>query len=339
MPPTVSVVIPAYNAEKTIIQNLSALIKQKCTFQYEIIVVDDDSSDNTRNLANKFIEDLNNSSRVKLVKVSHRGPAAARNAGVKEAESDIVLFLDADCIAQEGWFSSMVEHLFSDPSIAGVGGTYTTLNTESTTARFVGYDIAYRHSRLNKFIDHIGTYSAAFRKKALFDVGLFDETFAQADSEDNDVSYRLVDHGYKLVFQPKAVVSHPHPSRARRFLIRQFQRSYWRAALYAKHPRKLKKPDMYTSWTTQLQPFIWIFFGVLTVPLLWLNVLLVPLLFVLAVAGVLSLNAGFLKWTYSKEKSFKFLIFGSVLCVLRSFVWALGGFYGMLRFSGKFKSR
>jgi glycosyltransferase involved in cell wall biosynthesis len=339
MPPIVSVVIPTYNAEKTIILNLSALAKQECLFEYEIIVVDDGSSDGTRNLTAKFIEELDDSSKIRLVGVSHGGPAAARNTGVKEAQSDIVLFLDADCIPQEKWLSSMVEYLFSDSSVAGVGGTYKTLNTESPTARFVGYDIAYRHSRLDKFVDHIGTYSAAFRKKALLDVGLFDQAFAQADSEDNDLAYRLVDRGYKLVFQPKAVVSHPHPSKARLFLLRQFQRASWRTALYSKHPRKIREPDKYTSWQTQLQPFVWIVLGLLMVPLLLLNPLLIAFLPIFGAVGVLLLNAGFLEWTHSRERSIRFLVFSSALCVLRSFVWALGGLRGLFRFSGRFKGR
>jgi glycosyltransferase involved in cell wall biosynthesis len=339
IPPAVSVIIPAYNAEKSIIQNLSALAEQKCAFGFEIIVVDDGSTDRTRDLVEEFNENSGSSVGVRLVKASHRGPAAARNIGVKEARSDTVLFIDADCIVQEEWLSSMVEQLFADASIAGVGGTYTTLNRESPTARFVGYDIAYRHARLNKPIDHLGTYSAAFRKKALLDVGLFDETFAQADSEDNDVSYRLVERGYRLAFQPKAVVSHPHPSKVRLFLQKQFRRAYWRTALYAKHPQKLKEPDWYTSWHTQLQPFVWLFPAVLTLPLVWLNALLVPPLLILTVIIILSLNGGLLKRVYLEEKSLRFLIFSSALCVLRSLVWALGGFFGALRFGGRLKSR
>jgi len=338
MPPSVSVVIPAYNAEKTIVQNLSSLITQKCPYQYEIILVDDGSKDSTAKIAEKFIEDFGNP-KVKLIRVPHRGPAAARNVGIKEARGDVILFTDADCIVREDWVFSMIEPLFNDVSIVGVGGTYQTLNADSMTARFVGYDIAYRHSRMNKSIDHIGTYSAAFRKNALLEVGLYDESFTQADSEDNDISYRLTDRGYKLVFQPRGLVSHTHPSTASRFLLRQFQRAYWRAALYAKHPRRMKEPDQYTTWQTQLQPFVWVLFGLSLLPLLMINLTLISLQSILAVVVLVLLNAGFLKWVYSKEKSVVFLVFSSILCVLRSFAWALGGFFGVLRLGAKFKSR
>jgi len=108
MPPSVSVVIPAYNAEKTIIRNLSALVKQKCPYPYEIIVVDDGSTDKTAEITKKFIEDFANPKRMRLINLAHRGPAAARNTGIKEAKSDIVLFTDADCVVEEEWISSMV---------------------------------------------------------------------------------------------------------------------------------------------------------------------------------------------------------------------------------------
>lgn len=339
MVPSVSVIVPAYNAERAIIRNLSALVKQKCPYPYEIIVVDDGSMDRTAEITKKFIEDFGNPKKLRLINLTHKGPAAARNAGIKESEGDIVLFTDADCVANEEWISSMVEPFFSDSSIAGVGGTYKTLNPESMTARFVGHDIAFRHRRMGKYIDHIGTYSAAFQRNSLFEVGLFDESFAQADSEDNDVSYRLTERGYKLAFQPKGVVSHPHPSKATWFLRKQLQRACWRAALYAKHPRKMREPDMYTTWQTQLQPFVWVLFGPSTVTLSFLNLALIPFLFIFTLITLVLLNGSFLEWVYSQEKSVKFLIFSSVLCVLRSFVWALGGFFGVLRFRGKFKRR
>jgi glycosyltransferase involved in cell wall biosynthesis len=339
MPPPVSVIIPTYNAEKTIAQNLLALVKQQCPSQYEIIVVDDGSNDSTAKIVEKMIEDFGNPKKVRLIRSNHRGPAAARNIGIKEAQSDIVLFTDADCTASEKWISSMVEPFFTDPSVAGVGGTYQMPNEGSMTGRFVGYDIAYRHTRMSESIDHIGTYSAAFLKKALLEVGLFDESFTQADSEDNDISYRLTDRGYKLIFQPKGLVCHLHPSKVGQFLKRQFQRAYWRAALYAKHPRRLREPDKYTTWQTQLQPFVWVFLCLFLFASLAIDLILIPFSSIAACLALVLLNAGFLKWSYSEENSFQFLIFSSVLCILRSFVWALGGFFGILRFGGRLKSR
>lgn len=339
VPPRVSVILPTYNAEKIIIPTLSSLVNQKYSHPYEVILVDDGSTDGTTKIIEEFLRSHNDRNKVRLVKTPHRGPAAARNTGVKEAHGDLVLFIDADCVANEKWVSSMIEPLLSDASTAGVGGTYKTLNTNSLMARFVGYDINYRHHRMNEFIDHIGTYSAAFRKKALLEVGLFDESFKQADSEDNDISYRLIDRGHKLAFQPRGWVLHMHPSKVSHFLRKQFWRAYWRALLYAKHQRRMMQPDIYTTWQTQLQPFVWILFGVTALLLSVIRPLWIPLSFLFTLVVLTLLNYGFLKSVYQKERSIKFLMCSLVLCVLRSSVWALGGAFGVLKFGGKFKRK
>jgi glycosyltransferase involved in cell wall biosynthesis len=329
----ISVIVPVYNAEKTITLTLSSILKQKCSYPYEIIVVDDGSTDSTAKIVEKCIATANNPKTVRLIKSPHKGPAAARNTGVKKANGDIILFVDSDCVANEKWISSMVDTLSQDESVVAVGGTYRTLNTGSMTARFVGCDIAYRHNHMNKLVDHIGTFSAAFRKEALLKVGLFDEFFTQADSEDTDISYRLIALGYKLAIQPEGWVLHHHPSTAYQYIRRQCQRAYWRAALYTKHREKIKNPDMYTTWQTHLQPFIWGAFVPLTLLSLVVNPILVLYLSVASIVAVTLLNADFISWAHSQEKSGKFLVFSFGLCILRSLAWTVGGVLGLLKFA------
>lgn len=331
--PLVSIIVPVYNAEKTVASTLPSIISQKCSYPYETIVVDDGSNDNTAEVVEDFIRNSKNPEVIKLIKAHHGGPAAARNIGVRHAVGEIILFIDSDCVANEKWIDSLVDVLLQDLTIAGVSGTYRTLNTNSMTARFVGYDIAYRHQRMGKYIDHVGTYSAAFRKAALLRVGLFDEFFRHADGEDNDISYRLINSGYKLVFQPQVWVSHIHPSTIGRYLKGQFRRAYWRAALYMKHRERIRKPDTYTSWQTQLQPVIWISSALLSVLLFAFSATLVffPLVFSFISIGLL--NLGFILWTYPLEKSLKFLVFSFALCVLRSLAWVVGGVFGIFKFA------
>lgn len=229
----ISVIIPTYNAEKYIGKCLKALLSQNYKKRYEIIVVDDGSTDKTAEIVRKF-------KKVKLIEQEHKGPAAARNLGIKHSKGAILLFTDADCVPTKNWIRFMVEP-FKDRSIVGVCGAYKTLNKESLIARFVGYEIERRYEELKKEekIDFVGTYSAAYRKNILLKIGGFDESFPLASGEDPELSFRLSEIGAKMVFQPKAIVFHHHPDNLSKLLKNQFWRGYWRIFLYKKHPGKL----------------------------------------------------------------------------------------------------
>jgi len=98
----ISVIIPVYNAEKLIADCLIALLNQNIDFsKYEIIVVDDGSSDNTAKIVEIFKD-------VQLIIQKNRGPAAARNEGVRHAKGDIVVFTDSDCIPNKNWIEQMI---------------------------------------------------------------------------------------------------------------------------------------------------------------------------------------------------------------------------------------
>jgi len=235
MKPKISVVIPAYNAEKTIGDTIQALLNQHYPKKnYEIIVVDDGSNDSIRKIIKKF-------KRVKLFGQKHKGPAAARNLGVKHSKGNIILFTDADCIPDKNWIKNIV-HPFKDKDIVGVGGTYKTLNKNNLIARFVGYEIEDRHEKLKKEMldfDFIGTYSAAYRKDIFLKFDGFDERFPMASAEDPDLSFKMSEAGLKMLFQPKAFVYHRHPDTLFKFLKVKFWRGYWRMLLYKKHQGKM----------------------------------------------------------------------------------------------------
>jgi glycosyltransferase involved in cell wall biosynthesis len=231
----ISVIIPAYNSEKTIERCISALLSQSYPKnRYEMIVVDDGSTDRTVDVISKF-------KGVRLIRQNHRGPAVARNLGVKKSKGQIVLFTDADCIPDKKWIKNMVDP-FNDKEIIGVSGTYKTFNKHSLIARFAGYEIEERHKELKKqkYIDFIGTFSAAFRKNIFLKVRGFDEMFPTSSGEDPELSFRLEKFG-KMIFQPKTFVYHFHPSTLFKFLKQKFWRGYWRLPLYIKHRHKLFK--------------------------------------------------------------------------------------------------
>ncbi len=241
--PRASVVIPAYNSEKTIGGCLEALRNQSIK-PLETIVVDDGSSDNTIQTAVRF--------GARILAQRHAGPAAARNRGARAARGEIVLFTDADCVPDRDWTEEMLGP-FRDRGIAGVQGAYRT-RQESLISRFAQFEIEQRYERLakRKSIDFIGTYSAAYRRDPLLRSSGFDEKFPEASGEDPELSFRLSKAGHRMVFNPRAMVYHSHPDTLGKYLRQKFGRAVWRVLLYRKHPGKAVS-ESYTPQGLKLQ--------------------------------------------------------------------------------------
>lgn len=241
----ISVIIPAYNAEKTLPYTLRALQNQTLPRSlYEIIVVDDGSQDGTGSLAREF--------GVRYRRQNKEGPAAARNLGVRIARGDIVLFTDSDCIPKEDWIEKMVKP-FEDPRVAGVMGRYLTRQREFC-ARFVQLEFEERFSLLkgHENIDLVPSFAAAFRRSIFEEVGGFDAHYPLANNEDVELSYKIAARGYKMIFADDAVVYHRHPSDWKKYLGIKYSRAFWRTLVYKKFPGKIIK-DTYTPQSLKIQ--------------------------------------------------------------------------------------
>jgi glycosyltransferase involved in cell wall biosynthesis len=216
-----SIIIPAYNAEKTLSSCLASLTDQSLSKElFEVIVVDDGSTDSTSKIAGQF--------NIHYIYQANQGPAAARNRGARDAKGDIILFTDSDCIPDHYWIQQMTRP-FSAPDVIAVKGAYKTRQRE-LVARFAQAEFEDRYDLLKKrsIIDMIDTYSAAFRKDVFLNIGGFDQSFPVANNEDTDLSYRLAAKGYKLVFNQGAFVYHTHPDSFLKYLKLKFRRGYWR---------------------------------------------------------------------------------------------------------------
>ena len=247
---TCSLIIPAYNAEKTITVCLDSALSQSIPKDsYEIIVVDDGSSDNTASVVSKYDS-------VKLIKQRNQGPATARNHGAKEAKGNILIFTDSDCELDVDFIKNLLYEFDENPEIAGVQGRYKTKQKEFI-AQFCQVEIETRYHKMeqNRYIDFIGTYAAAYRASIFAKYGGFDTSFPTASGEDTEFSYRLSGDGYKLVFSNTAFVYHLHPSKLKKYLRIKFYRGFWRVRLYKKHIHKMVK-DSYTPQTLKIEILI-----------------------------------------------------------------------------------
>jgi cellulose synthase/poly-beta-1,6-N-acetylglucosamine synthase-like glycosyltransferase len=247
---TASVIVPAFNAEKTIGACIESLLAQGQK-ALEIIVVDDGSADRTLEIIMGF-------GGVKLVKQNHAGPAVARNRGAKAAKGEIIIFTDSDCIAEPDWLEEMLKP-FSDPVVAGVQGRYKCRQRE-IVARLIQLEIGQRYEKMEgkNSIDFISTYSAAYRKSVFEEFKGFDTSFPMASGEDTDLSFRVHEAGCKMVFSPKAIVWHTHPTSWKKYFRVKFFRAFWRTKVYRKHKGKMLN-DSYTSQTMKAQLILLLF--------------------------------------------------------------------------------
>ena len=223
----ISVIVPAYNAENTLPACLEALRAQTRPPD-EVIVVDDGSTDRTSEVAERYP--------VKLLRQPNQGPASARNLGAQHARGDLLLFTDSDCEPWPDW----VEHLsrlFADPDVVGAKGVYRT-RQRSLVARFVQQEYESKYIRMagQRQIDFIDTYSAAYRRDVFEANHGFDPAFLKL--EDQELSFRLARKGYRMVFEPGAIVYHLHNPTTSRYVARKFGIGYWKAAVLRWLPEK-----------------------------------------------------------------------------------------------------
>ena len=224
--PTISVVIPVYNCSGTIAGCLDSLSKQDRPY-YEVIIVDDGSTDETVKICESYPD-------IRIINVKNGGPSKARNIGVNLARGEIIAFTDGDCIADRQWLMEL-EKGFTSPKVAGVGGSQKSPRDETDFGRLVqeifealGIVTYYiQTSDMMGETEHNPSCNSAYRKRVLEEVGGFDETLWPG--EDVDLDFRIRQRGYKLIYNPRALVRHYRPATYGGFarMMRRYGASAW----------------------------------------------------------------------------------------------------------------
>jgi biofilm PGA synthesis N-glycosyltransferase PgaC len=203
-PPMVSVLIPTYCEEEGIEATLEAALRIDYP-RFEIVVVDDGSTDGTVARVMSYVE----RGTVRLVrKTVNEGKAMALNDALPCLNGEIVLALDADAVVESGILRALVPH-FSSARVAAVTGNPRVSNRRSLLSKIqlieftsvVG--LLRRAQRVWGRIQTVSGVVVAFRKKAILDVGLFDPSMA---TEDIDMSWRLQKRFWDIRYEPKALV-------------------------------------------------------------------------------------------------------------------------------------
>ncbi len=173
--PVLSVIVPIYNGAKFLPRALDC-IQRECPPQTEFIVVDDGSTDDSAQIAAGFLG-------VRVISQINAGPAAARNVGIRAAQSDILAFLDVDDLWPGGSLALRLEHLQNNSQLDMVLGRVQVFRVleDELTEPFVAFLIG----------------AALYRRRVFDKVGLFDETLRF--SEDTDWFLQTRERGIELL--------------------------------------------------------------------------------------------------------------------------------------------
>jgi GT2 family glycosyltransferase len=248
--PKISVVVCSFNGSRTIGETLEHLTKLNYP-DYEVIVVNDGSTDSTEEIARRY-EDIH------LITVPNGGLSRARNLGMNAAIGQIVAYIDDDAYPDPDWLRYLA-HTFLSNDFAGVGGPNLPPPEDGEIADCVAAAPGGpAHVLLtDKVAEHIPGCNMAFRRDNLREIGGFDPRFRVA-GDDVDVCWRLQARGWQLGFHPSAVVWHHRRPSIRTYWKQQKGYGKAEALLKEKWPEKYNAPG-HLSWSGRV-------YGAVTVP-------------------------------------------------------------------------
>lgn len=208
-PRSASVVLPTYNRSASLRRCLLGILGCDIAgLDLSLHVVDDGSTDDTEQMVAEVRRQYRGPVRLHYHRQQNQGAAAARNLGVAADDADLVLFIDDDCVPEQGWVRALVDASWN-AGVGAVGGRIVGVGEGTWVSRYC------RYLRFNEFppddrpIRFVNTANAAYRREVLRTLGGF-EPAVSGGGEDHEIAWRAVRLGYRLVYQPAAVVRHYH---------------------------------------------------------------------------------------------------------------------------------
>jgi len=240
---TISVIIPTYNRKHELEPLLHSLNHQTLLpSQYEIIVVDDGSTDETTEWLTAHKDQFK--VKTSFYTKAHGGPGAARNLGMEMAAGDIFAFIDTDCIAQPEWLEQLIKPFISK-KVGAVGGRESINEKDPLLMRCFHYLMisplttgglrGKKGKTLARFYPR--TFNMAISRGAYQATGGFKKMFY---AEDIELSYRIRHKGFDLTYQDSAQVYHRRRSKISQFVMQLFHMGKARVTLARLHPSSLE---------------------------------------------------------------------------------------------------
>ncbi len=248
--PSISIIIPTYNEEEDIAKCIASLLNQTQK-DFELIIVDDGSTDKTKEIVKTFVK---KDKRVKLIKGEHKGPGFSRNLGAKKAKGKVLVFVDADMIFEKNFIKNLTKPIFSGEEIGTEDGKQRASNPDNIWSQCWGTYIIKGKPKTSKK-NREGHIFRAILKSEFEKMGGFDPKYGYAD----DMTFYFK-HGAKSRVIDSAWCYHKNPST----LKEVYKQSRWIGA-------SINNSFLKTPILKYLTPIFLIIISPIAIPLLSLK--------------------------------------------------------------------
>ena len=320
----ISIIIPVYNSSLTLKECLEAIFNSNFK-NFEVIVISDNSTDNSVGIAKQY--------QCKIIELSeNKGPAFARNEGAKISEGDILLFVDSDVIIKKDALNYLSEK-FLQNEIDAIQGIYSHEPTYKSiiTQYQMSYNCYYIWPENKKYASTLSTCCLAIRKKIFLNLKGFNVNFKRSSAEDEEFGYFLIAKGYKILILRELKVEHRINYNLKHFIKKKFytyidvMKEYLRNKTYVK---KIKQ----TNYAKVLAGIVILGLIILTAigTIIFLNKTILYIFLTLNIAFLL-LHTGFMRFVGRTKGLTK--AFGVVaVCYIDTFLMLVGLLYGSLSY-------
>ena len=239
--PSVAVIVPAFNEEKVIVQTISSLLACDTSREFEIIVVDDGSTDGTHRVVSQaFVNDP----RVRVFTKENGGKPAALNYGLTRTQAEVIVALDADTVFTKDTIVKLVRH-FKDPMIGAVAGNAKVGNRINLLTRWQALEYITSQNLDRRAFDVLNCITVvpgavgAWRRELVDRVGGFNHyTLA----EDADLTLAIRKLGYIIAYEDEAIALTEAPDTVRGFIGQRYRWMYGTMQATWKHRDVLFRP-------------------------------------------------------------------------------------------------
>jgi glycosyltransferase involved in cell wall biosynthesis len=325
----ISVILAIRNEEEHISKCLDSLVEQDFpNGNYEIIIVDGMSTDQTREKINKYRNRF--PTIIRIFDNLKKFQSSGRNIGIRNAKYKVVLIFDGHGVAENCYFIKVMESIMSSPNyVAGVGGRHTSPPDETLMGKAIadvqnsilgGAGTSYRIvENKNKYVNTLSGF-CAYKKDIIECIGLYDEKFIIA--EDAEINWRIKKAGYRLLSIHDAIIYYYRKySSFKLFSKHMFRYGVWKMVLAKKYPSSMGLV-FYLPILLVLSIISLPFFSLLYPHLA--ELIIISLLPYLIAIGMSSINIS------AKRKSVKFLV-SAPIYIIQHFSIGLGLLAGLIK--------